>query len=165
MSAEVTIRPAAEADLTFLRQMLYEAAYWKGAPRPDLEGGLAYPVLSKLLAGWGRAGDRAVVAEAAEEPVGAAWLRFWSDVDHSFGYVAPEVPEIGIGVAAAYRQRGIGRLLMTRLLGEAARAGTLRVSLSVERDNPALHLYDSLGFETVGELGSACTMVAETRHA
>ncbi len=55
---------------------------------------------------------------------------------------------------------GIGRRLMERLLSDVARAGTERVSLSVERDNPALHLYETLGFKVIGTVGNAYTMVA-----
>jgi ribosomal-protein-alanine N-acetyltransferase len=58
------IRPASAGDLPFLREMLFEAAFWReGSPRPALEEGLARPDLSRLMAGWGRAGDAAVVAE------------------------------------------------------------------------------------------------------
>ena len=139
--------------------MLYEAAYWRGDNRPDLEIGLAAPELRKLLADWGRDGDLAVVAEDESEAVGAAWLRFWNDRDHSFGYVSSDVPELGIGVAQAHRRMGIGRSLMMRLLSDAANAGAKGVSLSVERDNAALHLYETLGFESIGMVGNAYTMI------
>jgi ribosomal protein S18 acetylase RimI-like enzyme len=161
----IRIRSGTSTDVPFLRQMLYEAAYWRGGSRPGVEVGLSPPELRKLLAGWGREGDLAVVAEAGTEPVGAAWLRFWDDRDHSFGYVSSEIPELGIGVAETHRGMGIGRKLLERLLLEAARAGVNRVSLSVERDNPALHLYETSGFKTVGVVGTAYTMVASAGAA
>jgi ribosomal protein S18 acetylase RimI-like enzyme len=161
----VRIRPSESTDVPFLRQMLYEAAYWRGDIRPDFEAGLSTPEFRKLLADWGRDGDLAVVAEDASQPVGAAWLRFWDDQDHSFGYVSSDVPELGIGVVETYRNMGIGRRLMERLLSDVARAGTERVSLSVERDNPALHLYETLGFKVVGTVGNAYTMVASAGAA
>ena len=161
----VRIRSSTSTDVPFLRQMLYEAAYWRGGNRPDFEVGLSTPEFRKLLADWGRDGDLAVVAEDGTEPVGAAWLRFWDDRDHSFGYVSSEVPELGIGVAETHRRMGIGRRLMERLLSDAAGAGTDRVSLSVERDNPALHLYETLGFKTVGTVGNAYTMVSSAGAA
>lgn len=161
----IRIRLATGGDVPFLREMLYEAAYWRGGHRPGLEMGLSTPELSKLLAGWGRDGDIAVVAERDPELLGAAWLRFWDDLDHSFGYVAREVPELGIGVSERHRSLGIGRQLMTRLLSEARLAGIARVSLSVERDNRALHLYRSLGFKSVGVVGNSYTMVVNTGDA
>jgi len=161
----IRIRLATTADVPFLREMLYEAAYWRGGHRPDLEMGLSTPELSKLLAGWGRDGDIAVIAERDSELLGAAWLRFWNDLDHSFGYVAREVPELGIGVSEGHRSLGIGRQLMTRLLSEARFSGIAQMSLSVERDNRALHLYESLGFRSVGVVGNSYTMVVDTDDA
>ena len=161
----IRIRSGTSGDVSFLREMLYEAAYWRGDDRPDLEIGLSTPELSKLLSAWGRIGDMAVIAECDSEPVGAAWLRLWDDLDHSFGYVAREVPELGIGVAEPHRGRGIGRRLIVALLSDAYRAGVARVSLSVERDNPALHLYESLGFKSVGIVGNAYTMVVNAGDA
>jgi ribosomal protein S18 acetylase RimI-like enzyme len=157
------LRRAGPHDLAFLRQMLYEAAYWRpGAERPALEEGLARVDLAKLLAGFGtRPGDTAIVAESPSGPVGAAWLRHWSDADHSYGFVAAAVPELGIGVRAEARRRGIGEMLLRALLDEAARQGVASVSLSVETDNPAARLYERLGFRPVARVGGAWTMVVE----
>jgi RimJ/RimL family protein N-acetyltransferase len=157
------IRSAGAGDLPFLREMLFEAAFWReGAPRPDLEAGLARPDLAKLLAGWGRAGDAAVIAESsAGEPVGAAWYRFWSSESHSYGFVAADVPELGLAVRADCRRRGLGERLLRALLEQAGRAGVARISLSVERENPARRLYQRVGFRDVEPVGGAWTMLAE----
>ena len=128
--------------------MLYEAAFWRQTgQRPPLEEGLARPDLAGLLSGWGRPGDAAVVAESAEgRPLGAAWYRFGSEDDHSYGYVSPRIPELGIAVRGEARGRGIGTLLLRALLAEARRSGVAELSLSVERDNPAARLYARVGF-------------------
>jgi ribosomal protein S18 acetylase RimI-like enzyme len=156
------IRLAEAKDLPFLREMLFEAGFWRpGGERPPLAEALARPDLAKLLAGWGRHGDTGVIAEdAAARPVGAAWYRFWSDADHSYGYVSPEVPELGIAVRAEARGSGVGELLLRALLAEAGRRGVAELSLSVERDNPAARLYERVGFQRVGEVGGAFTMRA-----
>lgn len=66
------------------------------------------------------------------------------------GRVAPFEYEIHtIGVDPAYQRHGIGRAMMTRLLDEVGPDGV--VYLEVRTDNePALELYRSLGFETIG---------------
>jgi GNAT superfamily N-acetyltransferase len=157
------IRAALPADLPFLREMLFEAAYWRpDAPRPALEQGLARPDLAKLLAGWGRPGDLAVIAEsAAGAPTGAAWCRLWTAAEHSYGFLGETVPELGIGVARAWRRRGIGAALLAALLAAARRAGFACMSLSVEPDNPALSLYRRAGFREAGKSGGALTLAVD----
>ena len=158
------IREAYPGDLPFLRAMLYEAAYWRpDAERPDFDIGLQHPELVKWFAAWGkRHGDTAVIAVTQDNtPVGAAWYRFWTEDNHSYGYVDEPTPELGIGVVREYRRQGIGRDLLRALLDRARASGLQRVSLSVETDNPAQHLYTALGFRTVGTLGTAYTMLAD----
>jgi len=159
-----TIRIGSSADLPFLREMLFEAAFWRpGAERPALAEGLESPELAKLLAGWGRPGDTAMIAESSgHERLGAAWYRFWSDEDHSHGYVGPAVPELAIGVRAEARRRGVGAALLLALLAHGGAQGVEEISLSVELDNPALRLYERLRFRRVGRVGGAWTLVART---
>jgi ribosomal protein S18 acetylase RimI-like enzyme len=149
--------------------MLFEAAFWRaGGARPSLEEGLARPELAKLVEGWGRPGDAALVAESrAGALVGAVWVRLWSAENHSYGFVAPDVPELGLAVRSDFRRQGVGARLLRALLELASEKGIRRVSLSVEPENPALQLYQRLGFHRVGGSGGAWTLIAEApqRHA
>ncbi len=157
------LRMAQAKDLPFLREMLFEAAFWRlGDPRPSLDVGLERQDLRKLLAGWGRPGDAGLVAESTEgSPLGAAWFRFWTDDDHSYGFVSPTVPEVAIAVKAAHRRRGIGSLLLSELAAHAGGQGISRLSLSVELENPARHLYAQHGFRRHVDVGGAWTMVLD----
>ena len=161
---DLTRRIGSSADLPFLREMLFEAAFWRpGAEHPPLSEGLARPDLPKLLAGWGRPGDTAMIAESSgHERLGAVWYRFWSDEDHSYGYVGPAVPELAIGVRAEARRRGVGEALLRALLAHGGAQGVKEISLSVELDNPALRLYERLGFRRVGRVDGSWTLVART---
>lgn len=157
---EHSLRPARKEDLPFLERMLFEAFFWQAqAPRPVFEDFRLHPEFVKLLAGWGRTGDTAFIAELEGIPAGAAWYRLWTDDTHSYGYVDAATPEIAIGVQAQYRGQGIGRALLQALLAEARRQGLHQVSLSVDPRNIARKLYESEGFVKIGELGTSWTMV------
>jgi ribosomal protein S18 acetylase RimI-like enzyme len=157
------IRFATPEDLPFLQEMLYEAVCWRpDQPRPPIEEVLALPELAKLLDDWGRHGDTAVVAELEDgTPVGAAWYRFWTPENHSYGFVDADTPELGIAVRREIRQRGIGTALLKKLLKQARRSAIARISLSVEPENHSRLLYEKLGFKRVGTSGTSWTMLLE----
>lgn len=159
MGVEFTVRTSAKADLPAIGMALAYALDWRG------EGGWESPVAliewsghSYLLADWGRPGDAAVIAEIGGRAVGAAWYRFWTDSLHSYGYIDAATPEIGVGVDPGCRRHGIGTALMTALFALAMERDVPALSLSVERDNPAVRLYRQLGFEHIGDVDNAWTM-------
>ena len=156
----MTIRTATWDELPFLEEMQFEAFFWNpNTPRPLADEFLARPEIQRLLAGWGRPGDRAVIAQEDETPIGAAWYRFWTDEDHTYGFVDAETPELGIGVHASHRSRGVGRALMRALIEAARDDGVRTLSLSVDPSNFARWLYESEGFVKVGESGTSWTFL------
>ena len=156
----MNIRAANENDLAFLQQMLFEAFFWRpDQDRPDYQEFLQDPAFHMVLSGWGRPGDRAVIAEEGETPVGAAWYRFWTEEDHSYGFVDAKTPELGIGVLADYRSKGVGRALLRALIEAARDEEVGALSLSVEPENSARRLYESEGFVKVGGSGTSWIMV------
>jgi ribosomal protein S18 acetylase RimI-like enzyme len=154
------VRLAAADDLPAIRAALAWAIDWRGTtpgetPEEIIERtGHAY-----LLADWGREGDAAMIAETISGAIGAAWYRHWTEAVHTYGYVDPTVPDLGIGVHPDYRGRGVGTALVEALLQFAASAGVRRMSLSVEADNRAQHLYQRAGFERLELEGGSWTMV------
>jgi ribosomal protein S18 acetylase RimI-like enzyme len=173
---EVTLRAAGPDDAGFLGDMLVEAVCWRpGAARLDRSTLLDTPELGHYVLGWPRPGDRGVIAETPDRdpsggpgrptPVGAAWYRVFDPADPGFGFVSAGVPEVSIGVVADWRGRGVGRRLLSALLAAAAADGVPALCLSVEHDNPARHLYLSLGFRMVANDAGACTMVRTTAPA
>ncbi|HRN28133.1 MAG TPA: GNAT family N-acetyltransferase [Terrimesophilobacter sp.] len=86
------------------------------------------------------------------------WLLFLPARGPGYGFVRDGVPELSVCTRAEHRGRGLGRELMTLALGEARGRGVGAVSLSAEPDNPALRLYESLGFMPVAD-APAGTMI------
>ena len=152
------VRAATPEDAAFLREMLAIAADWRpGSPARPVPEVMREPALAHYVAGWPRRGDFGFVGEV-ERPVGAAWCRLFTADDPGYGFVDGATPEVSIGVRAAARGRGVGTSLLTALVLEARRRGHPGLSLSVEPDNPAVALYERLGFEAVDHRGGAITM-------
>jgi len=146
------IREGGQQDVRFLRDMLRHAYYWRSR---DTE----FPI-TRYVNAWGRDGDRALIALDDFHEVGAAWYRLYSEHEPGFGFVDAETPELTIGVVPSRRGKGIGSSLLDALLDRARRDGFGRISLSVEKTNPAVHLYENRGFRTVQGDGDLL-MVAE----
>ncbi len=63
-------------------------------------------------------------------------------------------PRLGLGVHESLRGRGLGGLILGRLIEEAGRRGLDAVTLGVHKDNAlAVALYRKHGFLVVGEIG------------
>ena len=143
--------------------MLVEAVNWSPEwKKKSRSRVLSTPSSAHYIAGWPRDTDLGVIAEANGEPIGAAWLRFLPAADPGYGFVAPEVPELTIGVAAAWRGRGAGRALLRAIAEQARSAGIRTISLSVERKNFAQQLSLSEGYQIVDSSNpNSDTMVKE----
>jgi ribosomal-protein-alanine N-acetyltransferase len=156
------IRTGNHQDLPFIKRMLFEAFFWNPEiPRPSMDDFFRSREIKKLLANWGRTGDRAVVAEIDGSPVGAAWFRLWTKSDHSYGFIHPDIPELGMAIMAEYRSKGYGRRLLKKLIVLADEDGYVALSLSVDPANFARKLYESEGFIKVGESGTSWTYKLE----
>jgi GNAT superfamily N-acetyltransferase len=154
-----TIRLADQDDGPFLWSMLAIAFNWRpGDTVLSIEQIMSRPDTNHYVAGWPRDGDVGFLAEE-DEPVGAAWWRFFTEADPGYGFVDPATPEVSIGVADANRGCGVGTRLLWRLIAEAQSLSLPALSLSVEPDNFAADLYRQLGFVTVGGVGGSLTMV------
>jgi GNAT superfamily N-acetyltransferase len=146
------IREGGNQDVRFLRDMLRHAYYWRSR---DTE----FPI-TRYVNAWGRPGDRSLIALDQFHPVGAAWYRVYRQTDPGFGFVDEQTPELTIGVVPSRRGKGIGSELLDALLAKARADGYERISLSVERTSPAVHLYASRGFRELRGDGDI-VMVAE----
>ncbi len=147
--------------MPFIREMLYEAVFWRPNPnKPSLEEGLAVPKVSNALAGWGeRDGDTAVIAFADSKPAGSAWYRFFTNDNFIRGYIEESIPVLVIAVHKDYRRLGIGERMINCLLDHALRNEVQKISLMVSKDNHALNLYRKCGFLEYADKGDSLLML------
>ena len=151
------IRRAGPQDVRFLKDMLRHAYYRRATTVPDS----GEPPVRRYVERWGRPGDTALIAIQDFEPVGAAWYRLFKADNAGYGFLDEETPELSIAVVPSRRGSGLGSELLTALLDRARADGHAAISLSVEKDNPAIHLYERHGFVRVREDDGAYTMRAE----
>lgn len=157
------IRRATAADAAFMSDMLIEAVNWSPEwKKKSRERIFSTPQIAHYITGWPRDTDVGAIAEGDGHRVGAAWLRFLPAADPGYGFVAADVPELTIGVAAPWRGRGVGRALLRAVADQASSAGIGQISLSVERKNYAQKLYISEGYRIVDSSGAdSDTMVKD----
>ena len=154
------LRQGEAKDLDFLKEMLFEAFFWDpSTQRPSFASFRDDPEFTKLLGGWMRHGDRAIISEENGVRTGAAWFRLWTPEIHSYGFVDATTPEVAMAVRTDYRRQGLGRRLLDALIQTARADGYPALSLSVSPRNSARQLYESTGFRKVGESGTSWTLL------
>lgn len=157
----MNLRRATAPDAALLLQMVALAADWRlDSDVRSVGEVLADPNVAHYASRWPKPGDDGWVADGADgSSVGAAWWRLFSSDEPGYGFVATEVPEVSIAVRPEHRGQGVGGVLMRRLIAHAQEEGLPGLSLSVERENPAMRLYVRLGFIQVGGSADAATML------
>ncbi|MBO0901766.1 GNAT family N-acetyltransferase [Cellulomonas sp. zg-ZUI222] len=157
------LRDATGDDIELLLDLLLEAFNWDGTPRFTRAEIVADPHTQRYLGGWKRPDDFGLVATDDDgSPLGAVWARALPAATPGYGYVADDVPELGMAVARPHHGRGLGSALLAGCLRQARDLGWRALSLSVEDGNaPARALYARHGFVTVGRNGGSDTMMRE----
>jgi [ribosomal protein S18]-alanine N-acetyltransferase len=144
-------RELTAADYHILREMFYLSIFIPEDEDPYPLSVIDLPELSIYINGFGRGGDFGFVCENDGKPVGAIWGRVFDESSKGFGFIDDKTPELGMAVLPEYRNREIGNKLLQLFLNEAKRREYRAVSLSVDKRNPAQHLYDRAGFAVVKE--------------
>jgi ribosomal protein S18 acetylase RimI-like enzyme len=144
---KVVLRPSAEADRAFLKQVY-------ASTRADELALLAWTDEQKagFIAHQFEAQDAHYrnhyddaafdVIEVDGEPAGRLYVHRGPS----------EIRIVDIALAPAFRGRGLGTRLLRALIAEAEDGGR-KLSIHVEVNNPARRLYERLGFRRAGEYG------------
>ncbi len=148
---QYAIRSVTDDDVPFLWEMLYYAAHLseEGAPPEALKD---HPRLNMWVDGWGRPGDRGMIAfdPSTGRSLGAAWLRLLPE-GFSTGYIDDGTPELAIAVLPECIGQGVGSALLAALI-DAVQADVPGIVLTVREGNPARHLYERHGFVEIEQV-------------
>ncbi|WP_233787963.1 GNAT family N-acetyltransferase [Dulcicalothrix desertica] len=155
------IRSLMPSDEALLWEMLYHALYVPPGAKPLAKEIIYRPELARYIEGW-QTDDIGFVAvlESSFIPIGAVWIRLFNSQNSGYGYINDETPELSIAVLPEYRNQGIGTQLITHLLNNTKNVYSA-ISLSVSLSNPALRLYQRLGFEVAAQLNDSLIMKKE----
>ncbi|MBU3875851.1 GNAT family N-acetyltransferase [Faecalicatena sp. AGMB00832] len=155
----ITIREMKTDESPLLEDFLYEAIYIPEGMAPPPRSILDTPELQVYISGFGtQIHDKAMVAEVDGKVVGAIWVRIMND----YGHIDNDTPSLAISLFQEYRGLGIGTALMQKMLDQLKEDGYRQVSLSVQKDNYAVKLYQKTGFEIVSENEEEYIMIKQT---
>ncbi|OUN08685.1 hypothetical protein B5G43_00955 [Flavonifractor sp. An92] len=150
------IREMRPEEHNLLREFLYQAIYVPEGVEPPPRSVVDLPELQVYLADFGtRPGDHGLVAEVEKKVIGAAWCRMMED----YGHIDNDTPSLAISLLPEYRGQGTGTQLLNGLLRLLWENGYRQASLSVQKENPALRLYQRTGFRIVAERGTEYLML------
>ena len=153
------IRDIRPEEIPVLEDFLYEAIFIpEGVPAPP-RSVIENEDLQVYIRDFGKLpDDRCLVAEVDGKIVGAVWTRIMAD----YGHIDNLTPSLAISLYKEFRSQGIGSELLRRMLERLRSDGYRRVSLSVQKANYALRMYEKAGIKTVAERGEEEIMVYET---
>lgn len=154
----INIREIKRSEYKLLDDFLYEAIFIpEGVEAPPREI-IDTPELQVYVQDFGtRAGDLCLVAEVDGNVVGAVWTRVMED----YGHVEEGVPSMAISLYKEYRGHGIGTGMMKQMLNALKYNGFQKTSLSVQKANYAVKMYQNVGYEIVDENDEEYIMVCE----
>ena len=160
----ICLRKSKPSDIQFMREMLYEAVFWRPNPnKPSFEEGLTDPGVSNAIVDWGeREADASVIALVGSIPAGAAWYRFYTDDNFIRGYIEETIPVLVIAVHKDYRRQRIGEKMIEWLIDHASKRNIQKLSLMVSKDNHAIRLYRKCGFQEYSDKGDSLLMLRKT---
>lgn len=157
----INIRPIQAHEFSFLEEMLYEAIFIpEGKERPPISI-VKLPELACYYENFGRKHDICFLAANNSELIAAIWIRLFTVHRKGYGYVDDNTPELCMSVKPPYRNNGIGTQLMKLMLEELVKCEYEKVSLSVDKINYALKMYEKFGFKFHSETDDSYTLVKQ----
>lgn len=119
----------------------FDPAFGEAWNRRQVTDALAMPTTHARLVGFdGKPLSGAMAKGEHEEAAGFVLTR----------HAADEEELLLIAVRPDCRRKGIGLALIDQLFKDARKRGVSRIFLEMREGNPAIHLYQKVGFEPIG---------------
>ena len=155
------IRAMRKTEYPLLEAFLYEAIFVPEGVALPPKSIVNTPELQVYIENFGtQIHDKALVAEANHQVIGAVWVRIMDD----YGHVDDETPSFAISLYKEYRGLGIGTEMMKAMLAILKDCGYRQASLAVQKANYAVKMYRKVGFEIVGENEQEFIMTANIQE-
>ena len=153
-----TIREMTAQEYPLLDDFLYEAIFVPEGVDPPSKSIITAPELQIYVKDFGTSKDDfSLVAEVENKIIGAVWVRIMND----YGHIDNKTPSLAMSLYKEYRGYGIGTALLEGLLTKLKNSKYAKVSLSVQKANYAVKMYQKAGFKIVSENNEEYIMVAD----
>lgn len=145
---KLNIREIRKEEYNLLDDFLYEAIFIpKGTSKP-LQKITKNEELQVYIKDFGTyQDDNCLIAEYDNKIVGACWTR----IIDNYGHIDNKTPSFAISLYEEYRGKGIGTKLMKSMLAFLKEKGYRKTSLSVQKNNYAVKMYENVGFKIIDE--------------
>lgn len=142
------IRQMHTSEYPLLDDFLYEAIFQRDQTNLLPKSIIKKPELQIYTKNFGKyQDDYCLCAEMDGNIVGAVWVRNIK----GFGSIDNITPEFSISLYKDYRGQGIGTEMMKKMLEHLKSAGYSIASLSVQKDNYAVKMYQKVGFQIIDD--------------
>jgi ribosomal protein S18 acetylase RimI-like enzyme len=150
------IREIRPEEFPVLDDFLYEAIFIPDGVEAPPRSIIAQEALQVYVRSFGQfPDDHCLVAECDGKIVGAVWVRVMDD----YGHIDDRTPSLAVSLYREYRGQGIGTELLRRMLDLLRQKGYRQVSLSVQKANYAVRMYQRAGFAVLDDRGDEFLMV------
>ena len=149
------IREIRKNEYSILSGFLYESIFIPEGMNKPPKSIIEQPELQVYIEDFGKKDDWCLVAEINGKIVGAVWVRIMND----YGHIDDETPSFAISLYEEYRNMGIGTALMRDMLEFLKNKGYKQTSLSVQKANYAVRMYQKVGFEVIDKNEEAYIVV------
>ena len=140
---EIIVRRMKTEEYSLLKEFTYMAIYVPHGVKMPPKSIVEQPAL------------KIYYQESDNKIVGAVWTRIVND----FGHIDDDVPSLAIAVSKESRGNGIGTRLLLEMIEVLKKERFSAVSLSVQKENFAVKLYERAGFEVVKDNGEELVML------